>query len=179
MTSSSKILIPCEHRLSVDGHLWCSHPRVSIQWSANFLTTDPFGRRISVPVRCRTCKEQDKPDLVNARIPPEKFVYPVQRRHHRHWKLPRWLSRARNFLKAAGLHIARGSPRCTPNEIATRQSICAQNICGLYRNGVCAHSSCGCGVNVRAVVAKKLQWADQQCPVGLWPKIQWRLPWRR
>lgn len=178
MHSSLKILTPCEHRLTVDGHLWCSHPRVSIDWSGNFLTTDPLGRKLSSPVRCANCAEQHHPQLDQSRTPPEKFVCPIARKHRRHWRAPRWYRRAKNFLRAALLHLLRGSPHCTAAELAARQSICTQNICGFYRDGICSHTRCGCGVS-RQRGGKKPHWADQECPIGLWPKVQWRWPWRR
>lgn len=67
----------CVHRLTIDGHLWCQHPRVSIAWASNFLDIDPTGKSREQPEFCRTCSLIDS-QVDHPRVPPSNYI-PVQR----------------------------------------------------------------------------------------------------
>jgi hypothetical protein len=83
--------------------------------------------------------------------------------------------RASNFVKDATQHVLNGRPKCSPEEIDTRFKICKTNSCGFFQSknsgGFCVHQSCGCNVNLEPIYLNKLAWADQECPIGKWGKI--------
>lgn len=73
-------------------------------------------------------------------------------------------------------HALAGVPTCTQAQIDERHAIC--KACELYRPddenhevGVCTHAACGCSIKRDAWFVNKLAWADQECPVGKWPKL--------
>jgi hypothetical protein len=87
--------------------------------------------------------------------------------------LPPFHKRVFNFAKAAVKHAMAGSPQCTEEEIQTRLEICRQ--CELFKSygdgGICSHDNCGCNLKAEQIYLNKLAWADQECPVGKWGKI--------
>lgn len=80
-------------------------------------------------------------------------------------------SKIKTFLKSLLFHVWAGFPKSTQKEINTRFDIC-QNACDMYNkeHGVCM--VCGCNVNSKRIFLNKLAWADQECPIGKWPKIE-------
>jgi hypothetical protein len=89
---------------------------------------------------------------------------------------PPLLKRLKNFTVAAIAHELRGAPTCTDEQIAERHAIC--KACELYIKsehnanlGVCGHSDCGCSLGRASKYLNKLAWADQQCPLGKWPRL--------
>lgn len=87
---------------------------------------------------------------------------------------PNIIQKAVNFAGAVTKHIISGLHKCTQEQIDNRLSICKG--CELYiqkeNGGVCGHQSCGCNLKNEQVFLNKLAWADQQCPLGKWSKIE-------
>jgi hypothetical protein len=77
--------------------------------------------------------------------------------------LPTFLNRVGNFVEAVVEHIAAGMPSAQPDEIAARLAICQP--CDQRLPG---NQCAGCGCNL----AWKASWADQDCPLGKWPKLE-------
>lgn len=87
--------------------------------------------------------------------------------------------KAANAARSTAKHVSKGSPKATDAQVAERFAICSSNACGLYDakgdgRGTCLHATCGC--NLRSVgdedlLPNKLRWADQECPVAMWPAI--------
>jgi len=90
-------------------------------------------------------------------------------------KRPGIIKRTGNFAKAATQHMLHGQPKCTQEEINRRFEICKTNECGFFEKqgdrGFCKHRSCGCNINLEEIYLNKLAWADQECPIGKWGKI--------
>ena len=76
--------------------------------------------------------------------------------------------RLKRFTLSAIKHIAKGMPTCTQEEINERLRICEG--CKWFRGGSCR--KCGCACNNNKKFLNKLAWADQECPVGKWGKIE-------
>ncbi len=68
------------------------------------------------------------------------------------------------FAVAAALHVMRGSPKRTDEEIEKLYEICRQ--CGRFTKDACR--LCGCRVTRKKVYLNKLAWADQHCDEGRW-----------
>jgi hypothetical protein len=79
-------------------------------------------------------------------------------------KLPSKLKIAANFAGALASHVATGAEHATPETMEYRLKICS--MCPHRSDSAC--SVCGCPVD------KKASWAEQSCPIGLWPKSD---PW--
>jgi|TARA_Y100000310_G_C20256945_1_gene611787 hypothetical protein len=76
--------------------------------------------------------------------------------------------RLKNFTISAIKHVAKGMPTCTQEEIDERLEICRG--CKWFRGGSCR--KCGCACNNNKKFLNKLAWADQECPIGKWGKIE-------
>jgi hypothetical protein len=78
-----------------------------------------------------------------------------------------------NFAKAAANHAAHGHPQCSQQEIEYRFNMCQS--CEFFKQkdeaGICTHIKCGCNINKKQIYLNKLAWADQECPIGKWGKI--------
>lgn len=72
------------------------------------------------------------------------------------------------FSKAAISHVCKGMPTCNQEQINERLSICKG--CKHFNNGSCR--KCGCNCNNNKKFLNKLAWADQQCPIGKWKKVE-------
>lgn len=80
------------------------------------------------------------------------------------------LTRIKTFIKSLLFHIRAGLPKSTKEEILYRYQICSacedfikeDNMCGI----------CGCNVTNKKQFLNKLAWADQECPLKKWLKIQ-------
>lgn len=80
-----------------------------------------------------------------------------------------------NFSIASIKHIINGMPSCTQEQIDARLDICKS--CPLFirkhgDEGVCGHENCGCDIKSKKQFLSKLGWADQECPIGKWGKIE-------
>lgn len=73
------------------------------------------------------------------------------------------------FLKSLLFHIYNGFPKSTTKEITHRYNICIS--CDKFDEQLSECMVCGCNVNRKKVFLNKLAWADQECPIGKWPKI--------
>lgn len=99
---------------------------------------------------------------------------------------PSLLRKAANFTKAAVSHFLHGGPKSTLEIIQSRVAICRACPAKLYKPledakipgnlkdaqevGTCLHKTCGCFLHELDRFPNKLAWADQQCPLGHWPK---------
>lgn len=73
------------------------------------------------------------------------------------------------FLKSLLFHIYRGFPKSTKDQILYRYNICTS--CDKFDQNLSECKVCGCNVNTKKIFMNKLAWADQECPIGKWPKI--------
>jgi hypothetical protein len=89
-------------------------------------------------------------------------------------------TRMKNFAKASMHHLMEGCPKATNKQVEERFNICKSNMCGQFikkteEEGTCGHVTCGCQLqrvgSESVLKPNKLRWADQQCPIGLWPRI--------
>lgn len=80
-----------------------------------------------------------------------------------------------NFLAASTKHAIAGNPVVREEVMKQRLEIC--RACPLFKangnevGGVCTHSSCGCNIQDNLNYLNKIAWADQECPIGSWPKM--------
>jgi hypothetical protein len=75
--------------------------------------------------------------------------------------------KVKKFLYALYWHIYRGLPKTNRIDLLYRYQICKQ--CNSFENYTCLE--CGCNVNDKSIFLNKLAWADQECPLGKWGKI--------
>jgi hypothetical protein len=81
---------------------------------------------------------------------------------------PSFLTKVKNFTKAAVGHVAAGMPMASDEEIIRRHDICTA--CEFLQNDAC--TKCGCPVVRARKYVSKLSWADSECPVGKWGKAE-------
>lgn len=90
-------------------------------------------------------------------------------------QLPPLRKRLANFTKAAIGHALAGFPTASDEQIQERLTICRgceHFVRDEQKPELGACSQCGCPANDRLPkFVSKLAWADQQCPVGKWPKL--------
>ena len=79
------------------------------------------------------------------------------------------LLRIQTFLKSLFFHIWNGFPKTTQSEIIDRYSICMD--CSDFNRDKSECNICGCSISTKSKFLNKLAWADQECPIGKWPKI--------
>lgn len=92
-------------------------------------------------------------------------------------KPPKMTQRVQNLGKAVVNHMKTGRKHCTPEQRQERFDICKTNECGFFikrgqEDGVCGHEKCGCYIRAKGKFLDKLSWADSECPVGMWKKIE-------
>lgn len=91
-------------------------------------------------------------------------------------KEPTLMQKVANFIPQALTHEMSGKKECSKEQIQERLSICHQ--CEIFKpkpngiGGVCTHSTCGCAISDEIQYFNKLAWADQECPLKKWLKIQ-------
>lgn len=78
------------------------------------------------------------------------------------------LIRLQTFLKSLFFHIRLGLPKATKQEILFRHNICVSCDEFDYTKSQC--KLCGCLLSKKSKFLNKLAWADQECPLGKWPK---------
>lgn len=76
-----------------------------------------------------------------------------------------------NFIKSLFFHVWLGFPKSTQEEISYRFEICTNN-CDMYNKVDSTCMVCGCFINNKKIFLNKLAWADQECPLNKWPKIE-------
>jgi len=79
------------------------------------------------------------------------------------------INKIKNFLKSLFFHIYSGFPKTNQFQIDHRFLICVDCDSYDYKNSQCLQ--CGCFVNNKKIFLNKLAWADQECPLGKWEKI--------
>lgn len=79
-----------------------------------------------------------------------------------------WL-KIKTFLKSLLFHIHAGLPKCTKDQILFRYNICLS--CDKFDIVRKECGVCGCNINNKKVFLNKLAWADQECPLKKWSKI--------
>lgn len=84
--------------------------------------------------------------------------------------MPRLLIRIQTFLKSLWFHIWLGFPKSSQIEIDQRYSICLSCTDFDSKNSQC--TICGCNINNKRIFLNKLAWADQECPIKKWGKIE-------
>jgi len=87
---------------------------------------------------------------------------------------PGLVRRAANFTKAATKHVCNGSPKTSLAVIQERFAICAG--CDSFEstgkgNGKCLEIKCGCNLANDERPVNKLRWADQECPLKKWGRV--------
>lgn len=80
-----------------------------------------------------------------------------------------FLIRLQTFLKSLTFHVLSGLPKTTQVEIDTRYDICYD--CDQFNKTKSQCNVCGCNISRRSQFLNKLAWADQECPLGKWSKI--------
>lgn len=87
-------------------------------------------------------------------------------------KSPGLVRKIVNFVPAAISHAIKGNPTVSEDKMRERLSICKG--CQLYDKikEICTHSSCGCPIKDNLEYRNKIAWADQECPIGLWGKVE-------
>jgi hypothetical protein len=81
-----------------------------------------------------------------------------------------YLIRIKTFIKSLLFHIYLGLPKTTQDEINYRYNICSD--CEEYNELGSMCNVCGCGIGNKSKFLNKLAWADQECPLGKWLKIE-------
>lgn len=76
----------------------------------------------------------------------------------------------KTFLKSLWFHIYAGFPKSSQQEILERFAICSQT-CDMYNKKDSTCMVCGCNVNQKKIFLNKLAWADQECPIGKWGRL--------
>ena len=80
-----------------------------------------------------------------------------------------FLLRLKTFLKSLFFHVQAGLPKSTKEEILYRHNICVS--CDQFNHIKSQCNICGCNIEKKSKFLNKLAWADQECPIGKWPKI--------
>lgn len=73
------------------------------------------------------------------------------------------------FIKSLLFHIGAGFPKSSQDTINYRFAIC--NSCERFDKVNKECMECGCNINNRRIFLNKLAWADQECPLKKWAKI--------
>jgi uncharacterized paraquat-inducible protein A len=73
------------------------------------------------------------------------------------------------FFKSLFWHVYKGFPKSTKQQILDRYSICLS--CEFLDKEKAQCLQCGCNINNKRIFLNKLAWADQECPIGNWSKI--------
>lgn len=75
----------------------------------------------------------------------------------------------RTFLKSLIFHVHAGLPKSSQATINERYSICLS--CDKFDNKESQCGVCGCNISNKKVFLNKLAWADQECPIKKWLKV--------
>lgn len=81
-----------------------------------------------------------------------------------------FLIRFKTFIKSLFFHVYAGFPKATNAEIIDRWIICQK--CENFEQEKSECKICGCNLSIKSKFLNKLAWADQECPVGKWSKIE-------
>lgn len=81
------------------------------------------------------------------------------------------LWKIKTFFKSLIFHVYAGFPKSTQREIDYRFEICTGG-CDMYNTKDSTCMMCGCNINTKKIFMNKLAWADQECPLAKWNKIE-------
>lgn len=81
-----------------------------------------------------------------------------------------WILRLKTFIRSLIFHIYAGSPKATQREILYRYEICKS--CDQFNQLKSQCDVCGCAIDKKSKFLNKLAWADQECPLNKWSKIE-------
>ena len=80
------------------------------------------------------------------------------------------ITRIKTFFKSLLFHVWSGFPKATRQEILERYNTCKS--CERFDSIESQCMECGCNLSEKKVFLNKLAWADQQCPLNKWLKIE-------
>lgn len=80
------------------------------------------------------------------------------------------LYKLKTFSKSLLFHIWAGFPKSSQQQIDYRYNIC-QN-CDMFDKNNSQCLVCGCNLSRKKIFLNKLAWADQECPLNKWKKIE-------
>ena len=80
------------------------------------------------------------------------------------------LYKLKTFSKSLLFHIWAGFPKSSQQQIDYRYNIC-QN-CDMFDKNNSQCLVCGCNLSRKKIFLNKLAWADQECPLNKWGKIE-------
>ena len=80
------------------------------------------------------------------------------------------LLKIQTFLKSLLFHICKGFPKTNNSEILYRYNICL--VCDNFNSIKYEFTIWGCAISKQSKFLNKLAWADQECPLNKWPKIE-------
>lgn len=77
--------------------------------------------------------------------------------------------RLKTFVNSLWFHIWSGFPKSSLEQIRDRYQICI--MCESYniKEKIC--KECGCNISNKKVFLNKLAWADQECPLKKWKRV--------
>lgn len=84
--------------------------------------------------------------------------------------LTKILYKLKTFSKSLLFHIWAGFPKSSQQQIDYRYNIC-QN-CDMFDKNNSQCLVCGCNLSRKKIFLNKLAWADQECPLNKWGKIE-------
>lgn len=79
------------------------------------------------------------------------------------------INKIKTFLKSLWFHVNAGLPKANQFQIDQRFLTCVN--CEKYHYTTSQCLVCGCNISNKKVFLNKLAWADQECPLGKWEKI--------
>lgn len=79
------------------------------------------------------------------------------------------LLKLKTFLKALFFHVKVGLPKCSLDQIKFRYLICGE--CDRFDVVTSTCKECGCNIGLKSQFFNKLAWADQECPLLKWSKL--------
>jgi hypothetical protein len=77
--------------------------------------------------------------------------------------------RLKTFVNSLWFHIWSGFPKSSLEQIRDRYQICI--VCESYniKEKIC--EECGCNISNKKAFLNKLAWADQECPLKKWKRV--------
>jgi len=80
------------------------------------------------------------------------------------------IQKIKTFIKSLLFHVWAGFPKSSQEEISKRFKICTSD-CDMYNRKDSTCMMCGCNLSNKKIFMNKLAWADQECPIGKWSKV--------
>lgn len=79
------------------------------------------------------------------------------------------LKKLKTFAKSLLFHVWAGFPKSSQAQINERYAICQQ--CEMFDSNKSQCLVCGCNLGTQKIFLNKLAWADQECPLKKWSKV--------